>query len=170
MSFRPRFWRSKYFFYYENDLFGWYFQLIFFKLIYFNWRIITLQYCDGLCHTSTWISHKCTCVPPSWILFAPPSPPHPSGLSQSTGFECPASCIKFALVIYFTYGNICVSKLFFQIISPLPSPTKSKSLFFISVSLLRPCIWGHRYRLSKFQINVLIYCIGVSLSDLLHSV
>ena len=39
----------------------------------------------------------------------PPSPPHPSGLSQSTVFECPVSCIKLALVIYFTYGNIHVS-------------------------------------------------------------
>ena len=28
------------------------------------------------------------------------SPPHPSGLSQSTGFECPASCIGLALVIW----------------------------------------------------------------------
>ena len=23
-----------------------------FKKIYFNWRIIALQYCDGFCHTS----------------------------------------------------------------------------------------------------------------------
>ena len=23
------------------------------KLVYFNWRIITLQYCGGFCHTST---------------------------------------------------------------------------------------------------------------------
>ena len=38
--------------------------------IYFNWRLITLQHCGGFCHTSTWISHVCTCVPPSW---APPS-------------------------------------------------------------------------------------------------
>ena len=28
-----------------------------FFLINFNWRVITLQYCDGFCHTSTWISH-----------------------------------------------------------------------------------------------------------------
>ena len=69
-----------------------------------------------------------------------PSPPHPSGLSQRTGFECPASCIELALVIYFTYGNIRVSILFSQIIPPSPSPTESKSLFFISVSLLLPCI------------------------------
>ena len=34
---------------------------VFFK-IYFNWRLITLQYCGGFCHTLTWISHGCTCV------------------------------------------------------------------------------------------------------------
>ena len=26
------------------------------KFIYFNWRLITLQYCSGFCHTLTWIS------------------------------------------------------------------------------------------------------------------
>ena len=65
-----------------------------------------------------------------------PPPPHPSELSQSTSFECPASCIELALVLYFTYGNIHVSMLFSLIIPPSPSPTESKSLFFTSVSLL----------------------------------
>ena len=32
-------------------------------LIYFNWRLITLQYCSGFCHTLTWICHGCTSVP-----------------------------------------------------------------------------------------------------------
>ena len=47
----------------------------FFKFINFNWRLITLQYCTGFCHTLTWISHGCTCVPHP----EPPShlPPHP---------------------------------------------------------------------------------------------
>ena len=63
----------------------------------------------------------------------PPSPSHPSGLSQCTGFECPVSCIKLGLVIYFTYGNTHVSMLFSQIIPPSPSPTESRSLFYISV-------------------------------------
>ena len=43
--------------------------------IYFNWRQITLQSCSDFCHTFTWISHGCTCVPhpesPSHL------PPHP---------------------------------------------------------------------------------------------
>ena len=30
---------------------------ILFLIIYFNWRIVTLQYCDGFCNTSTRISH-----------------------------------------------------------------------------------------------------------------
>ena len=58
--------------------------------------------------------------PPSWMLLPPSSQPHPSGLSQRTDFECPASCIHLSLVIYFTYGNIDVSMLFSQITWPLP--------------------------------------------------
>ena len=50
-------------------------SLFYFVFIYFNWRLITLQYCGGFCHTFTWISHGCTCVlhldPPSYL------PPHP---------------------------------------------------------------------------------------------
>ena len=66
------------------------------------------------------------------ILNRPPPPfqPHPSRLSQNTSFECPASCIELALVIYFTYGNVHVSVLISQIIPPSSSPTESKSLFF----------------------------------------
>ena len=120
------------------------------------WRLITLQYCGGFCHTFTWISPGCTCVP--------------SGSSQCSSPEHPVSRIKPGLVSCFTYDNIHVSVLFSQIIPLSPSPTESKSLFFISVSLLLPHILGHPYHLSKVHIYVLIYCIGVFLSDLLHSV
>ena len=40
-----------------------FFLILFF---HFNWRLITLQYCSGFCHTWTWISHGCACVPPFW--------------------------------------------------------------------------------------------------------
>ena len=55
--------------------------------------------------------------------------------------------------------------LFSQIIPPSPSPTESKSLFFISVSLLLSRIYSRQYHLSKFHVCRLGYCIGVFLSD-----
>ena len=62
--------------------------LAFFKLIYFNWRLITLQYCSGFCHTLTWISHRYTHVPhpehPSHFLPNPTPQGHPSALALST--------------------------------------------------------------------------------------
>ena len=55
--------------------------------IYFNWRLITLQYCSDFCHTSTWISHGCTCVPhPELPSHLPPHPipqGHPSAPALS---------------------------------------------------------------------------------------
>ena len=46
------------------------------KYIYFNWRLITLQYCSSFCHKSTWISHRRTCVPhPEPPLTSLPIPP-----------------------------------------------------------------------------------------------
>ena len=51
-----------------------------------------------------------------------------------------------------------------------PSPTESKRLFYTSVSLLLAPIQGYRYHLSKFHVYALVYCIGVFLSGLLHSV
>ena len=107
--------------------------------------------------------------------------PRPERPFQSPARPIPPGCPRVAavsillhasnlLVTCFTYGNIHVPVLFSQINPPSPSPTESKSLFFTSVSLLLPCIKDHRYHPSKSHIRALIYCIGVSLSDLLHSV
>ena len=62
-------------------------SLIFF--FYLNWRLIALQCCGGFCHTLTWISHRCTCVP----YPEPPShlPPHP------TPQGCPSALALSAL-------------------------------------------------------------------------
>ena len=82
----------------------------------------------------------------------------------------PVSCIETGLAIRFTYDNIHVSMPFSQIIPPSASHSESKSPVYTSVSLLLSRIQGHHYHLSKFHIYMLVYCIGVFLSDLLHSV
>ena len=35
----------------------------FFSFIFISWRLITLQYYSGICHTLSWISHGFTCIP-----------------------------------------------------------------------------------------------------------
>ena len=111
-----------------------------------------------------------TTYSPSGTLLPPPSPYHLSGSSQCTSPKHPVSCVKPGLVIRFIYYITHVSMPFFQIIPPSPSPTESERLFYTSVSLLPSRIQGYRYHLSKFHIYVLVYCIGVFLSGLLHSV
>ena len=107
---------------------------------------------------------------PSWTLLPPLFPYHPSGSSQCTSPKHPVSCIKSGLVTRFIYDIIRISMPFSQINPPSPSPTESKRLFYTSVSLLLSHIQGYCYHLSKFHIYVLVYCIGVFLSGLLHSV
>ena len=139
-------------------------------LNYLKWRLITLQYCSGFCHKLTWISHGCTCVthpkPPSHLSLHPipqgdPSAQALSVLSHATNLDWWS--ISHMVMYMFQCYSLKSSH-------PPPSPTESKSLFFICVSFLLSRIWGLHYHLSKFHINVLIYCIGVFLSDLLHSV
>ena len=105
-----------------------------------------------------------------WTLLPPPSPYHLSGSSQCTSPKHPVSCMEPRLAIRFLHDSIHISMPSSQIIPPSPYPTESKSLFYISVSLLLFRIQGYHYHLSKFHIYVLVYCIGVFLSGLLHSV
>ena len=140
----------------------------FFSFIYFLF-FFTLQYCIGFAihqHESTTGIHMF----PIWTPLPPPSPYHPSGSSLCTSPEHPVSCIEPGLVIRFTCDIIHVSMPFSQIIPPSPSPTESKRLFYTSVSLLLSRTQGYCYHLSKFHIYALVYCIGIFLSGLLHSV
>ena len=131
--------------------------------------IFTLQYCIGFVirqHESAMDVHEFPILNP----LPPPFPYHLSGSSQCTSPKHPVSCIKPRLAIRFLHDSIHVSMPFSQIIPPSPSPTESKSQFYTSVSLLLSRIQGHHYHVSKFHIYVLVYFIGVFLSDLLHSV
>ena len=140
-----------------------------FKFIYFNWRLITLQYCIGFAihqHESA------TGIYTFPILNPPPtSLPIPSlWVIPVHQPKHPVSFIKPGLVIHFLYDIRHVSMPFSQIIPPSPSPTGSKRLFYTSVSLFLSHIQGYCYHLSKFHIYALVCCIDVFLSGLLHSV
>ena len=141
-----------------------YFYSQFYLFIYF-----ASQYCIAFAthwHESATGVHVFPILNP----LPPPSLSHPSGSSQCTSPEHPVSCIEPGLVIRFIYDIIHVSMPFSQIIPPSPSPTESKRLFYTSLSHLLSHIQGYCYRLSKFHIYALVYCIGVFLSGLLHSV
>ena len=47
----------------SRSLLAIYFFFFFFSFIFISWRLITLQYCSGFCHTLTRISHGFICVP-----------------------------------------------------------------------------------------------------------
>ena len=144
----------------------------FFSIYFIHWRLITLQYCSGFCqhwHESAMDLH----VFP--ILIPPPSSlPIPSlwvfPVHQPWAL---VSCIQPGLVVCFTLDSILVSMLFSQNIPPSPSPTESKSLLSTSMSLFLfwvICILGYHYHIFTFHIYALVYCIGLYLSGLLHSV
>ena len=113
----------------------------------------------------------CTCVPP---ILSPRShlPPYPIPLG------CPRASALGALLHTSNLHWSSIShtvRYMFQFCSlksshPRLLPQSSK------VCSLRLCLFcylvykGRCYHLSKFYIYGLIYCIGVSLSDLLHSV
>ena len=80
--------------------------------IYFNWRLITLQYCIGFAIHQQNLPQVYMCSP-SWTPLPPPSPYHSSGLSQCTSPKHPVLCIEPGLVISFIYDIIHVSMPFF---------------------------------------------------------
>ena len=145
----------------------WVFMFHFLSHFYFIFYCFTILY--WFCHTSTWIHHRYTHVPhpePSSLL-----PPHtvPLGrLSAPTpSIQYHASNLDWWFVSYMIlYMFQCHSP---KSSHPLPLP-QFKRLFHISVSLLLSRIQGHHCHLSKFHIYVLVYCTGVFLSGLLHSV
>ena len=63
------------------------FIYVFFSFIFISWRLITLQYWSGFCHTLTWISHGVTCVPHSDSPSHLPLHPIPLGLPSAPGLS-----------------------------------------------------------------------------------
>ena len=144
-------------------------ELGFFLFIYFNWRLITLQYCIGFAihqHESATGVHVFPILNPP-----PTSLPIPS-LWVIPVHQPQASCILYRtwtgdsfLIWYYTFQCHSPKSSY-----PRPLPQSTKDCF---IHLCLFCCLAYRvyhYRLSKFHIYALVYCIGVFLSGLLHSV
>ena len=132
----------------------------------FNWRIIALQCCGGLCHTSLWISHNFMYMSsPSWAF---PTPFHPSGSSTEHQAELPLLYSNFPLASYFTHDSVYMSMLLSQFVLPSPS-SHCVHLSVLYVYICISSVWrGSSVLFFRLRIYALIYYICFSLSDFLH--
>ena len=128
-----------------------------------------MQYCIGF----TIHQHESTTGVHVFPILNPPShlPPHTIPLGHHSA---PAPSILYhALNLDWQFISYMILYVF-QCHSPKSSPplllSQSPKVFCTSVSLLLSRIQGYHYHLSKFHMYALVYCIGVFLSGLLHSV
>ena len=99
-------------------------------------------------------------LPPHTFPLGHPSAPAPSILYHALNLDW--WFVSYMILYMFPWHSPKSSH-------PLLLPQSPKD-FCTSVSLLPSCIQGYCYHLSKFHIYALVYCIGVFLSDFLHSV
>ena len=121
------------------------------------------------CHTSTCIHHGCTRVPHPEPRSHLPSHTIPLGYpsARAPSILYPASNLDWRFISHMIlYMFHCHSP---KSSHPLPLLQSPKDCS-IHLCLLLSRIQGYRYHLSTFHIYALLYCIGVFLSGLLHSV
>ena len=147
------------------------FSLFFFKFkfIYFNWRLINLQYCIGFAihqHESA-----------TGVHVFPILNPLPTSLPVPSLWVIPVHQPQVSYILHRTWTgdsfHIWYYTCFNAILPNHPTLSLShrvqKTVLYIcvsfSVSHTRLSL-----HLSKFHIYALVYCIGIFLSGLLHSV
>ena len=113
--------------------------------------------------------HGCTCVPHPEPQSHLPLHPIPQGhpLAPALSILYHASNLDWQFISHMIIDMFQCYSLRSSHPRPLP---ESKRVFYTSVSLLLSRIQGYRYHLFKFHIYVLVYCTGVFLFGLLHSV
>ena len=107
-------------------------MILVFLFVYFNWRLIALQYCflPLIDMNQPWV-YMCPPIPEP----PTPLPPHPIPLGCPRAPALSALFMQqFALVIYFIYSNIHVSMLFSNHPTLIFSHGVQKSVIYIRVS------------------------------------
>ena len=136
---------------------------LYFLNFIFNWRMITILPWL-LPHVNMKQPQVCTCSRPSGASLPPPSPPHASRFSRSTGFGLPANSHWLSILHMVMHTFQCCSR---KSSHPPPPPLCPKicplclHLHCCLASWIISAIF-----LDVFHRYVLIYNIGLSLSDL----
>ena len=113
---------------------------------FFNWSLITLQYCSGFCHTLTWISHGFT-----WTRNSPPSPVGRVVLPAHLSEVCQVICLALTsernvsllrksckIHILFSVGISCPDRAFIGFVWLAFLTNNNKQCLF-SVNTQRTC-------------------------------
>ena len=109
------------------------FLFYFFPFIFISWKLITLQYCSGFCHTLTWIIHGFTCIlhpDPPWQFLKAYSKYHLMTHISNSLFEK-------ALMHFWRLKNI-----FFQVV----------------YSLTTTLVWSLLPNICPFQLRLIFFC------------
>ena len=142
-------------------------RFIFIFFLFFSF--LTLQYCIGF---AIYQNESATGI----HVFPFLNPP-PSSFPMQFLWVVPVHQPQVSSIVHWTWTgdsfHIWYYTCFNALIPNHPTlslSTESKRLFYTSVSLLLSRTQGYCYHLSKFHIYALVYCIGVFLYGLLHSV
>ena len=135
--------------------------------IFISWRLITLQYCSGFCHTLTWLSHGFTCVPHP----DPPSPlpPHPLPLGVPSA-PALSTCLMHPIWAgdLFHLDNTCSDAVLSEHPTLAFSHGVQKSVLYICVSfsVLHIGLSLPSFKIPYIHISILYWCLSFWLTSL----
>ena len=102
--------------------------------IFISWRLITLQYCSGFCHTLTWISHGFTCVPHPDLPSCLPPHPIPLGLPSTPALSTCLMHPTWAADLFHPWEYTCFNAILSEHPTLAFSHRVQKSILYICVS------------------------------------
>ena len=143
-------------------------QVIFFPFIFISWRLITLQYCSGFCHTLTWISHGFTCVSHPDTPSRLPPHPIPLGLPSAPALSTCLTHPTWSGDLFRTWYYTCFNAVLSEHPTLAFSHRIQKSVLYIciSFSVLHIGLSLPSFKIPYICISILYWCLSFWLTSL----